>query len=209
MIYSGKTTFLSALLNKVPLSSGRIVVNHQHSMADVLDMNVVGFVPQADVMMDVCTVRDIIEHAAFMRLPASMPRHAKKARAAAVMDLLGISHIADSVVGNDLERGISGGQRKRVSIAMELVADPLLLMLDGTAKPTHSKRNSTTRHANIPNRRARRQPYSRCKSHAACSTRLIRRSPVCPFSHTLFSSPWFFFARADVWFGQRRCSAGV
>lgn len=75
-------------------------------------MNVVGYVPQQDTMLTMLTVRDLIEHSAFMRLPNSMSKAAKLARVEAVMALLGISEIADSVVGDDLNRGISGGKEK-------------------------------------------------------------------------------------------------
>lgn len=46
------------------------------------------------------------------------------------MDQLGISHIANSVIGSEMSRGISGGERRRLSIASELLTDPMLLFLD-------------------------------------------------------------------------------
>lgn len=132
---SGKTTFLSALLGKVPVSSGKIQVNYQYSVSEMIAMNIVGFVPQNDVMLPMMTVRDLLVHSAYMRLPGEMSDAQKLLRVEAVMHLLGIEHIADSMVGDDSSRGISGGEKKRCSIAMELVADPLILMLD---EPTRS-----------------------------------------------------------------------
>lgn len=49
-----------------------------------------------------------------------------------VLQVLKLKHIENSVVGNAEKRGISGGERKRVSIGIELVADPKILFLDGT-----------------------------------------------------------------------------
>ena len=88
------------------------------------------FVPQDDTMLDMLTVRDLLTHSAFTRLPGEMSHKEKHRRVNYTLQLLGLTHIADVVVGNDLERGISGGEKKRVSIGMELVCDPLFIMLD-------------------------------------------------------------------------------
>ena len=142
------------------MSSGRIQVNYQYSVAEMIAMHIVGFVPQNDVMLPMMTVRDLLVHSAYMRLPGEMSDAQKLLRVEAVMHLLGIEHIADTKVGDESARGISGGEKKRVSIAMELVADPLILMLD---EPTRSgTRNSANAamHASFP------PSSSRQKMHA-------------------------------------------
>jgi ABC-type multidrug transport system ATPase subunit len=48
-----------------------------------------------------------------------------------VIEALQLEHVSDSVIGDEAKRGISGGQRKRVNVGMEMVADPSLLFLDG------------------------------------------------------------------------------
>ena len=64
------------------------------------------------------------------RLPASWARQEKIERVLDVVKYLGLTPVMDSVVGDAENRGISGGQRKRVNIGMELVADPSVLFLD-------------------------------------------------------------------------------
>ncbi|CAG8568224.1 1635_t:CDS:10, partial [Acaulospora colombiana] len=70
------------------------------------------------------------KHSALMRLPADMERGEKKRKVIEIIKFLGLDHVMDSAIGNEEERGISGGQRKRVNIGMELVAEPSILFLD-------------------------------------------------------------------------------
>eukprot|EP00762_Andalucia_godoyi_P001471 ANDGO_00133.mRNA.1 ABC transporter G family member 28 len=131
---SGKSSLLNILLGKVPLSqrSGEIIINEATglSLGQLSKKGLLGFVPQEDVMLRQLTVREILTHAAFSRLPGTMSRAEKMASVDFVMDLLRIAHVQHSQVGDELKRGISGGERKRVSIAMELVARPTVLILD-------------------------------------------------------------------------------
>lgn len=87
------------------------------------------FVPQDDVMLRELTVGELLEFSAATRLP-----HADSARRRAVVRdvlvALGLQGVKHSVVGDAVKRGISGGQRKRTNLAMELVADPCVLFAD-------------------------------------------------------------------------------
>ena len=65
-----------------------------------------------------------------LRLPASWSRKQKADKVEQVMDLLELQRIKDINIGDEETRGVSGGQRKRVNIGMELVADPTVLFLD-------------------------------------------------------------------------------
>lgn len=76
------------------------------------------------------TVEEQITYAALLRLPADMPREKKMIRVSRVVQELGLSKVRNTMVGNELIRGISGGERKRVNIGTELVTDPSLLFLD-------------------------------------------------------------------------------
>ena len=132
---AGKTTLLSALSGKAAAYGrvgGTLAINgiEGRALADPRVRHLVGFVPQEDVMLRDQTVESIIHFAAVTRLPASLPAAAKRAHADAVIDVLGLREIRTSIIGDELTRGISGGQRKRVNIGIELAADPLVLLLD-------------------------------------------------------------------------------
>ncbi len=64
-----------------------------------------------------------------MRLPRTYSFKQIKTHIAETISFLGLEEVMDNVVGNEEERGISGGQRKRVNIGMELVAEPSVLFL--------------------------------------------------------------------------------
>jgi len=136
---AGKTTFLTLMSGKVDRTGGMITVNAEEAQLSEF-RNVIGFVPQEDIMMRDLTVEENVTHSALMRLPTNWTREKKMARVDEVLESLEIDHIRDSVVGDENRRGISGGQRKRVNIAMEMVVKPSLCCLD---EPT-SGLDSTT-----------------------------------------------------------------
>lgn len=126
---AGKTTFVTLLTGKVKRSTGSVLINGQ---SDELSnyKKLVGYVPQEDVMLRELSVREILMHSARMRLPGDWQFRRIKTKVLEIISFLGMSHVMDSIVGNEEERGISGGQRKRVNIGMELVAEPSVLFLD-------------------------------------------------------------------------------
>jgi len=136
---AGKTTFLSIISGKVDRTGGTLKVNGVEKELTSL-RRVIGFVPQEDVMLRELTVEDNIRHSALMRLPRAWPLEKKLEQVEEIIESLEIGHIRDSVVGDEKRRGISGGQRKRVNIALEMVMKPSLLCLD---EPT-SGLDSTT-----------------------------------------------------------------
>ena len=80
-------------------------------------------------MLRMMTVQESCHFYASMRLPPHFSSLQKSQCAETVIDVLGMSHIRDSKIGDEETRGVSGGQRKRVNIAMELVAKPSVLFL--------------------------------------------------------------------------------
>lgn len=130
---AGKTTFLTSLAGKATYGTltGSVFINGQRALlTDRKYKHLLGFVPQEDVMHRDLTVRENVVMSALTRLPATWSHDAKLDFAESVLEVLGLVEIADSIVGDELVRGISGGQRKRVNIALELAADPLVLFLD-------------------------------------------------------------------------------
>ena len=126
---SGKTTLLSAIIGDAERSDGTLYINHTpNELANF--KNQVGYVPQEDVMIRQLTVREILMHSAQMRLPKRLTKKEIKKKVLDTLNALGLAHVADSIIGDEDTRGISGGQRKRVNIGMELVAEPSVLFLD-------------------------------------------------------------------------------
>ncbi|XP_058151657.1 broad substrate specificity ATP-binding cassette transporter ABCG2 isoform X2 [Dasypus novemcinctus] len=99
-----------------------------------------GYVVQDDVVMGTLTVRENLQFSAALRLPTSMTNHEKNERINKVIQELGLDKVADSKVGTQFIRGVSGGERKRTSIGMELITDPSILFLD---EPTTGLDSST------------------------------------------------------------------
>src|SRR5689334_9245144 len=82
-------------------------------------------------MYDSLTVQETITFSALTRLPSEIfTKPQKIARAAHVLDLLGLSKCKDTKVGSEQKRGVSGGERKRTAVGVELVTFPKLLFLD-------------------------------------------------------------------------------
>ena len=91
---------------------------------------IIGYVPQDDIVLPELTVRENILHSARIRLPASWKPSEIESHVDVLLACLQLSHVKDSLVGSPAAPVISGGQRKRVSIGMELAAAPMALFLD-------------------------------------------------------------------------------
>lgn len=89
-----------------------------------------GYVVQDDIIMGTLTVRENLMFSANLRLPNTTPMEEKERRVNEVMDDLRISHVAESRVGTQFMRGVSGGERKRTNIGMELIVNSSVLFLD-------------------------------------------------------------------------------
>lgn len=130
---AGKTTFLDILArkNKRGAVQGNFYVNGEN-VNDNDFRSMVGFVDQEDTMLPTLTVHETILTSALLRLPRDMSRGAKEQRVLDVEKQLGIYHIKDQMIGSEegSGRGISGGEKRRVGIACELVTSPSILFLD-------------------------------------------------------------------------------
>ncbi|KAE8684826.1 ABC transporter G family member 28 [Hibiscus syriacus] len=111
---AGKTTFLSALTGKTAAGcavTGQILVNGKNEPIQAY-RKIIGYVPQDDIVHGNLTVEENLRFSA------------------RVIESLGLQPVRDSLVGTVEKRGISGGQRKRVNVGLEMVMEPSLLILD-------------------------------------------------------------------------------
>lgn len=134
---SGKTSLLNLMALRLHNSLGT-----KYRSYGKMTFN--GAVPSDSVIRSVCsyvcqdddallpslTVRETLRFAAGLRLPSHMSRAEKRRRAEAILMRMGLKDCADNVIGNDLIKGISGGEKRRVSIAIQILTDPLVLLLD-------------------------------------------------------------------------------
>jgi ABC transport system ATP-binding/permease protein len=139
---AGKTTLLELLTGQRRPAEGEVLFNGQdlHDNLGSLRSRI-GYVPQEDVMHRDLTVFEVLYHSARMRLPGDLPRSAVVEHVDRLITRMGLAHIRDQVVGGETRRGISGGQRKRVNIAIELITEPPLLFLD---EPTSGLDSTST-----------------------------------------------------------------
>ena len=121
-------------------TTGKIYINGLPNNVANLS-NLVGFVPQEDVIHRELTVRETLKSYALLRLPNYFPYMSVERVVSDVIEALQLDQVSDSIIGDEKTRGISGGQRKRVNIGMEMVADPSLLFLD---EPTSGLDSTTT-----------------------------------------------------------------
>lgn len=128
---AGKTTLLDILAgkDKSGIITGDIKVNG-NLMSKKDYKKIVGFVDQEDQLIPTLTVYETVLNSALLRLPRSMSIQQKESHVLQVLDELRILAIKDRVIGSDFKRGISGGEKRRVSIACELVTSPAILFLD-------------------------------------------------------------------------------
>jgi len=127
---SGKTTLMNLVCGKVQPTQGTVRVNglKVHSLTPWQTQ--IGFVPQDDVMHRELTVRQNIAFAAHLRLPREWTSDEREAHIDNILETLELWHVQDMRIGDVTHRGISGGQRKRVNIGIELAAFPTILFLD-------------------------------------------------------------------------------
>ncbi|XP_007949889.1 broad substrate specificity ATP-binding cassette transporter ABCG2 [Orycteropus afer afer] len=136
----GKSSLLDVLAaRKDPHGlSGHVLINGAPRPANFKCNS--GYVVQDDVVMGTLTVRENLQFSAALRLPTTMKNHEKNERINMIIQELGLEKVADSKVGTQFIRGVSGGERKRTSIGMELITDPSILFLD---EPTTGLDSST------------------------------------------------------------------
>ncbi|KAF9936023.1 hypothetical protein BGZ67_002753 [Mortierella alpina] len=128
---AGKSTLVDILAGKRKDGkvTGQILLNGKQVHESQI-RHAVGFVDQEDTLAATQTVYEAVLFSAMLRLPEAMPIQRIHERVAEVIEMLGLTHCKDRRIGNVTSRGISGGEKRRVSIALELITRPPILILD-------------------------------------------------------------------------------
>ncbi|PQK13551.1 hypothetical protein BB8028_0004g04820 [Beauveria bassiana] len=134
---SGKTSLLNAMALRLRNSvgtkyrpSGKLTFNGAVPSDSVI-RSVCSYVCQDDdALLPSLTVRETLRFAAGLRLPSFMSTEEKYQRAEAVLLKMGLKDCANNLVGNEMIKGISGGEKRRASIAVQVLTDPRVLLLD-------------------------------------------------------------------------------
>ena len=123
---AGKTTFMKCISGVNSPSSGKVLLNGEnlHEDYEYLKYNI-GYVPQEDIVYSNLTLHDMLKFTAKLRMPDNSTKAERTKKIQEVLDIVQLSEFENSYI-----RQLSGGQRKRASIATELIADPSLIFLD-------------------------------------------------------------------------------
>ncbi|XP_035418794.1 ATP-binding cassette sub-family G member 5 [Cygnus atratus] len=128
---SGKTTLLDAISGRLGHKDsffGEVYVNGRHLKKEQF-RDCFSYVPQNDALLSFLTIQESLTYTALLALQKCSNSVIKK-KVDAVMAELSLSHIADKIIGSHIFVGISGGERRRVSIAAQLLQDPKVMLLD-------------------------------------------------------------------------------
>ena len=123
---AGKSTLLDVLAQRKTTGtiSGQILYNYSPALTSS------AYVMQDNVHIASLTVKESLWYAAQLRLPEQWSTVEKEERVQHILQVLGLTAVANTIVGNEYKRGISGGQAKRLSIGVEIINLPDLMFLD-------------------------------------------------------------------------------
>ena len=125
---TGKTTLLSILNGSLIPQEGHITING-HDISEQKAKDLIGFVPQDDLLIEELTVYQNLYYTAKLCF-ASLSEEEIDRRVMKILKDLGLDVTKDLKVGSAINKYISGGQRKRLNIALELIREPAVLFLD-------------------------------------------------------------------------------
>ncbi|KAJ5773823.1 hypothetical protein N7457_008719 [Penicillium paradoxum] len=129
----GKTTLLNVLARRAA-SAGAKVLGDNYVNDSQIDSRafrqVTTYVEQEDVLIGSLTVQETLKFAADLSLPSSVSKRERKDRIRTLLEAFGIQNQANTLVGTPIRKGISGGQKRRVSVASQLITNPRILFLD-------------------------------------------------------------------------------
>ncbi|KAJ5550373.1 hypothetical protein N7535_001689 [Penicillium sp. DV-2018c] len=129
----GKTTLLNVLARRA-VSSGAKVLGETYVNDTQIDWRtfkrVTSYVEQEDALIGSLTVQETLKFAADLSLPSTVSKRERMDRIRTLLEAFGIQKQANTLVGTPIRKGISGGQKRRVSVASQLITNPSILFLD-------------------------------------------------------------------------------
>ncbi|EED19262.1 ABC transporter, putative [Talaromyces stipitatus ATCC 10500] len=129
----GKTTLLNLLARRNPTSSAKI---SGHTMVGGSDIDnssfsrISSYVEQEDTLIGALTVEETLKFSAELSLPSSTSKSERNDRVQLLLNAFGIQEQAKTIIGTPIRKGISGGQKRRVSVASQLITSPKILFMD-------------------------------------------------------------------------------
>lgn len=124
----GKTTLLDALSGQRPIDSGSIRLNRERLSKKWRRR--ICYVLQQDIFFAELTLRETLAYTAMLRLPDKLPKLEKMRCVDHILELLELTTCQHTKIGDYLNRGLSGGEKKRANIACELLTNPSIMLLD-------------------------------------------------------------------------------
>jgi ATP-binding cassette subfamily G (WHITE) protein 2 len=139
---SGKTTFLSALAKRISLNQMKIegnlyINNKEYTNNDLKKFS--GYVMQDDILHSNLTVYETLSYASELKMTRNISKEDRIIKIENILNKLELNNCRNIIVGDSNQKGISGGEKKRLSIAIELLTDPKILFLDEPTSGLDSK----------------------------------------------------------------------
>jgi ABC-type multidrug transport system ATPase subunit len=127
---SGKTTLLNTLAQRqYGITLGKVAINgSERSLGTHRDVS--AFVEQEDTLIGSLTVEETLTYSAKLSLPRGVAAHELQHRVAHLVESFGLRNQSQTLIGTPLQKGLSGGQKRRVSVATQLITSPKILYLD-------------------------------------------------------------------------------
>ncbi|CAG8222530.1 unnamed protein product [Penicillium nalgiovense] len=129
----GKTTLLNVLARRAASAGAKVLGETYVNDAQMDSRNfqrVTSYVEQEGVLIGSLTVQETLKFAADLSLPSSVSKRERMDRIRTLLEAFGIQNQANTLVGTPIRKGISGGQKRRVSVASQLITNPKILFLD-------------------------------------------------------------------------------
>ena len=137
---SGKTTLLKCLIGEIIPDTASIFINDFDLFKNYsYFQKYIGYVPQDDLLFNNLTVYENLFYCGKLRLPYIRDSKELKKRIDNILVQIGLIDKKDLIVGSIMDKKLSGGERKRLNIALELLAEPLIIILDEPTSGLSSK----------------------------------------------------------------------